>query len=71
MELLATPFNEISQNTLISNQENAVENVVCKMLAILSRPQCVKKCQCVNAMPMAADDLAIQGVRASAAMLLT
>ena len=32
----------ISQNLNIFIQENAIENVVWKMEAILSRPQCVK-----------------------------
>ena len=28
------------QNTIVTIQENACENVVCKILAILLRPQC-------------------------------
>ena len=31
-----------NRNSYISIQENAFENVVCEMVAILSRPQCVK-----------------------------
>ena len=38
MELLGTHFNDISQNAVIYNQENAIENVVCKMLAIVLMP---------------------------------
>ena len=34
---LGTNFSEIS----IEIQENALENVVCEMASILSRPQCV------------------------------
>ena len=33
-----------NQNTIISIDENAFENVVCKMAAILFRPQC--QCEC-------------------------
>ena len=32
-----------NQNSSIFNQENALENVVCEMASILSRPQCVKE----------------------------
>ena len=32
----------LKQNSYIFIQENAFENVVCEMAAILSRPQCVK-----------------------------
>ena len=39
---LGTDFSEIiNQNSNIFTQENAFENVVWKMAAILSRPQCV------------------------------
>ena len=41
-----TPRNKLqwkfNRNSYIFNQENALENVVCKMAAILSGPQCVK-----------------------------
>ena len=33
---------KFKQNSYISIQENAFENIVCEMAAILSRPQCVK-----------------------------
>ena len=40
---LETNFSEIfNQNTKLFIQENVFENVVRKMAAILSRPQCVK-----------------------------
>ena len=40
---LGTNFSEFFyRNSYIFIQENAFENVVCKMAAILSRPQCVK-----------------------------
>ena len=41
---LGTNFSEIltCRNSNISIQENALENVVCEMTSILSRPQCVK-----------------------------
>ena len=35
----------LNQNTTIFIQENALENVVCKMSAILSRPQCFNTTQ--------------------------
>ena len=39
--------NDMNQNENIFYQENAVENVVSKMVAILSRPQCVNvSCSC-------------------------
>ena len=38
---LGTNFSEISIDIFI--QENALENVVCEMLAILSQPQCVNQ----------------------------
>ena len=34
----------LKRNSYIFIQENAFENVVCEMAAILSRPQCVKVC---------------------------
>ena len=37
---LGTNFSEISIETYIFGQENAFENVVCEMAAILSQPQC-------------------------------
>ena len=43
IEPLGTNFSEISiwiQNIFI--QENALEHVICKMVSILSQPQCVK-----------------------------
>ena len=40
---LRTNFIEIfNQNWIIFIQENAIENVVCEMASILSRPHCVK-----------------------------
>ena len=43
-----TPRNKLqwnfNRNSYIFIQENAHENVVCKMASILSRPQCVKPC---------------------------
>ena len=41
----------VNRNSYIFIQENALENVVCKVAAILSRPQCVKhwvRYQCVK-----------------------
>ena len=38
----------IKQNSDIFIQENAFENVVCEMAAILSQPQCVKVGRCVQ-----------------------
>ena len=40
IEPLGTNFNEISIGIFI--QENALQNGVCEMASILSRPQCVK-----------------------------
>ena len=38
------PFDDvIMRNSYILIQENAFENIVSKMAAILSRPQCVNK----------------------------
>ena len=48
---LGTNFSEILiEIHKISIQENAFENIVCEMTAILSRPQCVKcwSCTCMN-----------------------
>ena len=42
---LGTNFSEkwnIKRNACIFIQENAFKNIICKMAAILSRPQCVK-----------------------------
>ena len=33
----------VNQNTKLSIHENAFENIVCKIMAILSQPQCVNK----------------------------
>ena len=41
IEPLGTDFIEVKKK-MLSIQENAVENVVCKMAAILSHPRCVK-----------------------------
>ena len=42
---LGTNFSEMlfSQNSNIFIQENALQNVVCEMASILSRPQCVNR----------------------------
>ena len=40
-----TVINHGNENSYIFIQENAFENVVCEMSAILSRPQCVNKPQ--------------------------
>ena len=41
--LLIGPLRALNQSSNIFNHENALENVVCQMASILSRPQCVKK----------------------------
>ena len=47
---LETNFSEILIKSLyVFIQENALENVVWKMAAILSRPQCVKQGDCEGA----------------------
>ena len=53
----------LNQNSSIFIQENAFENVVWKMAAILSRPQCVKKCHDSNIMTV--NKLVIQEDKAS------
>ena len=40
---LGTNFSEINRNYNIFSQENEFESTVCKMAAMLSPPQCVKK----------------------------
>ena len=67
-----TIFREISiWKPYILNQENAFENFVCKMVVILSRPQCVKftimgdKNLSYLISIMAANALALLGTRAS------
>ena len=38
---LGTNFSNLNRNSNILIKENAIENVVCEMASILSRPQCV------------------------------
>ena len=45
IEPLGTNFSEILFEIHIFLQVNAFEQVICKMAAILSRPQCVKATQ--------------------------
>ena len=42
IQTLGTNFSEILRNAYIFIQENTFENVISEMVAILSRPQCVK-----------------------------
>ena len=46
--LLIYPHWNANQNSYILIQENAIENIVRKMAAILSRPQCVKHLELVG-----------------------
>ena len=50
--LFIRPFGtqwNFNRHLQISNQENAYENVVCEMAAILSQPQCVYVVNCLSA----------------------
>ena len=47
---LVTIKKNIAKNMKFHFQENAQENVICKMVAIFSRPQCIKRLQGSEAM---------------------